>query len=77
MEAKRQLSARTKLDDAISLDRSINYESHEEDEELFNLKQSLKITDENLRKQRIENEKRKLQDELQRKQSELEKEKGK
>lgn len=77
MEAKRQLSARTKLDDAISLDRSINYGSHEEDEELFNLKQSLKITDENLRKQRIENEKRKLQDELQRKQTELEKEKGK
>ncbi|CAG2254154.1 unnamed protein product [Mytilus edulis] len=75
MEAKRQLSSRTKLDDAISLDRSINYESHEEDEELFNLKQSLKITDDNLRKQRIENEKRKLQDELQRKQTELEKEK--
>ncbi|XP_063400156.1 putative L-amino-acid oxidase YobN [Mytilus trossulus] len=75
MEAKRQLSARTKLDDAISLDRSINYESHEEDDELFNLKQSLKITDENLRKQRMENEKRKLQDELQRKQTELEKEK--
>lgn len=74
-EKKSLSSAKKKLAAALSLDKSCN-EDDVEDEELRCLRAELKSTEDDLKSQRLQNEKLKLKEELKRKQQELEKEKG-
>ena len=75
VKPKTPSSARRKLESARQLDRSFN-EDDEDDEELVKLRESLKETDDSLRRQKRENEKQRLKEELSKKQAELKKEKG-